>query len=347
MKRRGLADFIRDLLGLPSSRPQKVAPAAKAVCDTPLPSKTTTSTVADGKAELGTAPAQAPTSAGVAAPSDKADAGAATLQSLSSTPAASGNAPPLPSGMPKMDALSSLPSKRSEIEWGPVSQVPKLPPVQPLPPKDDRRIDWGGGTGRAIPDLATLIGIEDAFDHTVLREGEQIAFCLRDKVAYHLSTWQFLQDQNHGRCCVCGGTNVITLVRLPGTFVAQPVPIGSLTVPSILRPGEKPIGLKQIYNYVNRAAVVEDFVYGVHRSQKGTYFVQFEPRRPGMRDFDGFKVVIRPRYVPAWRDARISVESYANQYICVRGVIQVHSFWGIEILVNSPHVIQIMDKPAI
>lgn len=95
---------------------------------------------------------------------------------------------------------------------------------------------------------------------------------------------------------------------------------------------------------MNYAVVVQDYVHEVYRSQNtGTYFVRFEPRKRYDPPFAGFKLVIFPNYQSAWSKAGISIFDYEGHFIRVRGVIQVHEIWGIEILVNSPNLIQIVQ----
>lgn len=223
-----------------------------------------------------------------------------------------------------------------------ISEHPPTPTKAILSiPKTEPRIDWGDRAVGSVPNLEALIGIEDAFEHTPLLPGEQIAFCKRDKVAYHIATWEFLRQQNQGRCCICGQSNVITLYTLPGRLVEKPVVPQSVTPIPILRPGEKVISLNEIREHVNYAVTVQGYVHEVYQSQKGTYFVRFEPRRRDDPPFAGFKVVIFSDYQSAWLKAGISIRGYQGHNIYVRGVIQVHEKWGIEILVNSPRVIQI------
>ena len=223
-------------------------------------------------------------------------------------------------------------------------------PSSPVHPKLDqngngKRIDWGGSTGNDPQNPGNLIGVEDAFEHTLILAGEQIAFCTHDKVAYHLSTWEFLRVQNQGRCCICGQLDVIKLIRLPGTMVPAPqILVPRPTVPIL--PGEHVIGLQDVPQFVGLAVMVQDFVHEVYRSRSaGTYFVRFEPRGRTDPPFAGFKLVIRPRYQKEWESQGIRVEDYAGHYLRVRGVVQVHETWGIEILVNSPRVIEVVEGP--
>jgi hypothetical protein len=202
-------------------------------------------------------------------------------------------------------------------------------------------IDWSSeGDGKL--DLRLLIGAEDAFEHTELKAGEKVAYCTFDKVAYHLSTWRFLQEKNNGRCCSCGRAGTIKVVQLPGLPTVEAPP----RVPAEirwLRETKEVIGLEEIYDHVGRAVVVEGYVHEVYQSLKGTYFVRFEKRKWGDRPFDGFKVVIFDRYASEWKVLKLSPKMYQGHNVRVRGVIQDHETWGIEILVNSPRVIRVID----
>ncbi len=221
------------------------------------------------------------------------------------------------------------PSNQSSSSASPVKAAPASP-----------KIDWGGSSGGKQIDLLGLIGVEDAYEHTPLQAGETVMFCQNDQVAYHLSTWQFLLKYNQGRCCACGRSDRMTRLTLPGELLkAPPAPV----VPVPLRVDEEVIGLDQIQEYIGRAAVVQDYVYNVHRSQKGTFFIKFEPLEQAPRPFDGFKVVIFNDLAQNWERAGLSPLMYQQRTIRVRGVIQQHPEWGLEILVNSPRVIQIVD----
>jgi hypothetical protein len=234
-------------------------------------------------------------------------------------------------------------SKPKKVEWG--VSTPASPPKSTSKPFIvEPRIDWGNATPGSVPNLETLIGVEDAYEHTPLVAGERVAYCKKDKIAFHLATWDFLKQQNQGRCCICGQSNVITIYTLPGTFIERPIAPKIVAPPAILRPGEKVIGLNQIYDHINFAVTVQDYVHEVYCTKStGTYFVRFEPRGPRDAVYQGFKIVIFPKYERLWKDVGLSIRSYEGRTICVRGVIQVHPDWDIEILVNSPRVIEIVE----
>jgi hypothetical protein len=232
----------------------------------------------------------------------------------------------------------------TRIVWG--DEQDKKPPVKPTTsPTTTRSIDWGGINSSGQADPSTLVGVEDAFDHTPLLPGERVAFCNKDKVAYHLATWEFLRLQNQGRCCICGLSTSVSIITLPGTYVPPlPVVVPVFRPEVQVRPGEKIISLKEVPYHINLAVIVQDYVHKVHRSQKGTYFIRFEPLRYGEPVYSGFKAVIFNNYVDRWSAVGTSIESYARKNIRVRGIVQKHETWGIEILVNSPHMIEVINS---
>lgn len=246
---------------------------------------------------------------------------------------------------PNSRAAQVPPDQR--IKWEAIAPDHPFSPIHPKPDQNDngKRIDWSGGTGIGTENPRNLIGVEDAFEHTPILAGELVAFCTVDKVAYHLSTWEFLRIQNQGRCCICGQSDVTKLIRLPGTLAPVPQVLAPRPAVSIL-PGEHVIDLQEVPHFVGRAVIVQDFVHEVYRSHStGTYWIRFEPRRPTDPPFAGFKLVIRPRYRKEWESQGIRVEDYAGHYIRVRGVVQNHETWGIEILVHSPRVIEVVEGP--
>jgi hypothetical protein len=238
------------------------------------------------------------------------------------------------------------PPPSSQIEWSATSSPPPPRQTTRQTPQQKAGIDWEGLTQSGVPDLQTLIGIEDAFDHTPLVAGELIAYCTFDKVAYHQATWNFLRDQNQGRCCICRRQNVIKFYTLPGKYIPTPVTVPEILPRVILSPGEKIIGRDNIREYLNSVVTVQDYVYEVYKTRaSGTYFIRFEPRINRDPVYSGFKLVIFPEYQTSWDLAGISIDQYSQKYIRVRGLIQEHDKWGMEILVNSPRMIEIVKGP--
>lgn len=210
------------------------------------------------------------------------------------------------------------------------------------------QVDWAGENGSGLPDPASLVGLEDAFDHTPLQPGERVAFCIRDKVAYHMETWEFLRSQNRGKCCICGRSNSLRIVTLPALPGSQDVLPRSPSYTDAFLTEGKIISLQEVPDFLNRAVIVQEEVHEVYQTKStGTYFIRFQPRAPYEPVFSGFKVVIFNNYLKRWVASGISVEDYRGQIIRVRGVVQEHPKWGIEILVNSPRVIEIIQPEAL
>ena len=102
------------------------------------------------------------------------------------------------------------------VQWGIT-----MPASAVRPAASNQDVDWDDST-------RTLVGREDAYEHTPLQAGETIAFCQRDQVGYHIATWQFLENAGHG-CCICGSHNM-QQVRLPGagqSAPASPAPVSA------------------------------------------------------------------------------------------------------------------------
>jgi len=56
----------------------------------------------------------------------------------------------------------------------------------------------------------------DAFDHTKFIAGEEIYFCKIDQIAYHIETYQYLLENNDGKCLCCKRKDTMTRMTLPG-----------------------------------------------------------------------------------------------------------------------------------
>lgn len=247
---------------------------------------------------------------------------------------------------PKKSFDSVLNQSNDRIQWGLTSSPIQSPSVPAANRSDYNRIEWGVFDTNSKTKVLenNRLGVEDAFDHTPLQPGERVAFCRLDKVAYHLSTWDFLRTQNQGKCCVCGLSNTIEIITLPGTSIIT-TPIQSHYQPKVIvHPGESVISLKQVPEYIGRAVIVQDYIYEVYKTRNtGTYFLRFEQRESGDPVFEGFKLVIFPEYQSNWDVEGLSIDAYEGNYVRVRGVVQTHTKWGIEILVNSPRVIEVVD----
>lgn len=208
----------------------------------------------------------------------------------------------------------------------------------------DSGIEWSGYGASGAPDLHSLIGIEDAFDHTKIVAGERVAYCKRDKVVYHDTTWRFLLQQNSGRCCICGKADQIVFYSLPGEPV-QKSAYAQMPLPAIRFSNETFIPSSEAANHLNKVVSVQDFVHEVYRSKStGTYFVRFEPRSLSEPPYKGFKLVIFPNYVGLWEALGINIPSYQEKVVRVRGLIQQHKTYGLEIVINSPYMMEVAEE---
>ncbi len=203
-------------------------------------------------------------------------------------------------------------------------------------------IDWSGSKKGSLPQPESLIGLEDAFDHTVFGPGDKIAYCIFDQLGYHARTWDFLKAENNGKCCVCGRKDGIRFVLIPGeskTSELSPQDRSPAWIEDV-----PVITLKEVEQFFNRQVIFKGFVTEVHLTKNGTYFIRFEPREFGNPVFCGFKGVIFQEYVSAWSLAGISPKEYIGHEIRIRGVIKQHTKWGNEIIINSPRLIAVIKK---
>jgi hypothetical protein len=77
---------------------------------------------------------------------------------------------------------------------------------------------WRFGTGHAPPPArpgtvhivprAQLEGLRDAYSSEPLDPGRPLARCGGCQALYHAESVQALRRENHGRCAVCGGTDL-------------------------------------------------------------------------------------------------------------------------------------------
>ena len=87
---------------------------------------------------------------------------------------------------------------------------------RPFRKSSDPDINWQSHLTMNM-DFSSWIGIEEVFDHTKFVPGEKIVICSKDKVAYHLTTWEFLKREKGGRCIICDRIDSMELCTLPST----------------------------------------------------------------------------------------------------------------------------------
>ncbi len=251
------------------------------------------------------------------------------------------------------------------------------PPSEPdsLPNGSDHTvIDWIDET--TVPPAQEfslggldLIGREDPVDGTPLRAGERIAVCLNCRTGYHEESWAFLVAENNNQCVSCR-TIARAQLTVPQSSVqawemesAEIISCPSCRRRNRVAPGGPKslaicgicsqrlfpqyrdtsapplVRLSDVRNYVGSVVLFEGEVCESFATRSGTYFVKFER---GMAK-NVFKLVIFKQYAPSFHRAGFQIESYRGRTIRVRGLVQVHPQWGVEILVNDPSVIQIIQ----
>ena len=215
----------------------------------------------------------------------------------------------------------------------PQAVVPRAAPMTtPEAPGAPRASGIRGFGGEAF-NPANLVGAADPLTLTPLLPGERVHACTRCQSGYHAETFQFLRDQNHGNCVGCRQRDKLTVVVLPGTLPAR--------APAAAAPAAgNAVTLDKVRDRIGEVVTFEGHVHLAHRSYRGNWFVKFEQTKA---PFEGFKLVIFENYARAWDEAGISPKVYEGQTVRVRGLVQEHPTWGLEILVNRPEMVEIVD----
>jgi hypothetical protein len=181
-----------------------------------------------------------------------------------------------------------------------------------------------------------LVGLNDPYTLTPLAPGERIEYCTNCHLGYHLATVAMLREGNRGACVGCMQPGRWRVFILPGgdglvTELPAVAPVASDTL----------VRLDKIWDYVGHIVTFEGFVHRVQQSRSSaTWFVVFEPKR---NPLEAFRLVIYNRYSKNWLDEGIDINSYSGKVIRVRGLIRVDPNYGIQMLINQPGVITIVD----
>ncbi len=165
-------------------------------------------------------------------------------------------------------------------------------------------------------------------------QGDEIWQCDNCSSLYHLESRNFISEQNSNRCVVCKVQNQIFRYR-PGRETTRPV---THEIARRFRP--EAITINNAARNVGRIALFEGRVVEVQRSKTSeTYAVKF---RRG-RWVDVFKLVIFQQYVGNFSQGARTIKSYQGHTIRVRGLIQRHDTFGLQILVNDEDMIEVVD----
>ncbi len=207
---------------------------------------------------------------------------------------------------------------------------------------------WSAGeTAIVIVEETQVSGILDPVTGTGFDDGELAWKCANCQMFYHDPTHSFLREQNSGRCVGCGQSRLERSRIGVGKAVSiteRPV----ITERPEFRP-ERPrpqiafepsvVTLGEISQYVGQIVFFQGRVVEVAKSRAtGAYCVKFQrgtwPRV--------FKLVIFRNYVDNFRFGGQTIEGYEDRTIRVRGLIQRHPEWGLEILVYNESVITVV-----
>jgi hypothetical protein len=201
---------------------------------------------------------------------------------------------------------------------------------------------WSAGeTGIVIVEETQVSGILDPVTGTGFDDGELAWKCANCQMFYHDPTHSFLREQNSGRCVGCGQSRLersrigvgkaVPITERPEFRPERPRPRIAFE-PSVVTLGE-------ISQYVGQIVFFQGRVVEVVKSRAtGAYCVKFQrgtwPRV--------FKLVIFRNYVDNFRFGGQTIEGYEHRTIRVRGLIQRHPEWGLEILVYNESVITVV-----
>ncbi len=250
----------------------------------------------------------------------------------------------------------------------PVSPPPRAPqrtPTRPVtaPPPASPPVTSGGsltwGSGRSVlDDPLHFIGQIDPLEGTVLIAGEQVSVCTRCGSGYHLTTMSYLRSAAAGACVSCGTAGhfqIISLVAASGAApvevktVITPPPAPPVAPPSPPRPAFDAVGrpivqLPQIREHIGEEIAFEGRVLRVHLTGGGAYFLYFEQ---AARVLDGFRAVIRPRDFFHWEVEGLDpATDYTDQWVRIVGRVVDDPRWQLEMLIQRPESIEVIDAPT-
>jgi len=208
-----------------------------------------------------------------------------------------------------------------------------------------------GGVTQIVVARIDVSGVLDPVTGTGFSDGESAWRCTNCQMFYHNQTYRFLRDQNF-KCCVgCGQASlersrVGTAKRAP-TRPRRPASAESETRHEFTqRPSDQilfqppVVRLVEISQYVGHVVYFQGRVVEVQRSRSAnTYCVKFQ-RGPWARVF---KLVVLKNYVDNFTHGEQTIRDYAHKTIRVRGLVQRHPEWGLEILVYNETAITVLD----
>jgi len=194
-------------------------------------------------------------------------------------------------------------------------------------------------------------GVLDPVTGTGFSDGESAWRCTNCQMFYHNQTYRFLRDQNFMCCVGCGQASLersrVGTAKRARTRPQRPALLESETRHEFTqRPQDQilfqpPVAsLVEISQYVGHVVYFQGRVVEVQRSRSAnTYCVKFQ-RGPWARVF---KLVVFPNYVNNFTHGEQTIRDYTRKTIRVRGLVQRHPEWGLEILVYNESAITVLD----
>jgi len=226
--------------------------------------------------------------------------------------------------------------------------------------KEEHIITWretesprrGASVTQIVVAKIDVSGILDPVTGTGFGDGESAWRCTNCQMFYHDQTYYFLRDQNSSRCVGCGQSRLerSSVGKIEAVPIRPEMPARGFEFDSRLgfRRGprqqlvfEPPVvRLHEVAQYVGHVIYFQGKVVEVQKSRSTeTYCVKFQ-RGPWPHVF---KLVIFPNYVDNFRFGGQTIRDYEHKTIRVRGLIQDHPEWGLEIIVNSENAITVVD----
>ncbi len=197
--------------------------------------------------------------------------------------------------------------------------------------------------------------------------GAAVARCrtLGCQTAYHQDCWDFIQRENASVCVSCQQSNGVTTSRIERTASSSAEDVVecprcrtrnrvNLWLPragfrcgrckSSLFPAyadsfsETVVDLPTVRHFVGRIVVFRGDVVEMRKTRSGAYLLKFE--RGHTRNV--FKLYIPDRYVAGFRSTGTKIENYLGSTLEVRGLVQRHPKWNLEIVVTEPNAIRVV-----
>jgi hypothetical protein len=208
-----------------------------------------------------------------------------------------------------------------------------------------------GGASQIVVARIDVSGVLDPVTGTGFSDGESAWRCTNCQMFYHNQTYRFLRDQNF-RCCVgCGQASLersrVGTAKRSRTKPQRPASLEpeirrefaqGPTDQTLFQPPA--VRLVDISQYVGHVVYFQGRVVEVQRSRSAnTYCVKFQ-RGPWARVF---KLLVFPNYVDNFTHGEQTIRDYARKTIRVRGLVQRHPEWGLEILVYNESAIVVLD----